>query len=410
MRRFECSLLVVMVFMSAFLVGCFGSDAPDEFYQDLVVLNVSLLELGSSSVTIEWTTSVVADSEIEYGISKLRNESLDSLSGKSRRHLAILSDLSPDTLYYYRFRSGVGDNIDVSEYYTFVTQDDAPPLVYDINISSVTSESAVVSWNTDDDAFCAIDYGEDVLLSLSSNEHSLTLDGLSSNKEYSFVIMARDTYGNDAVSESVSFRTLGNSYGMQLYTYNNSTLIDYGETEILIDGSSGIDLKVSSRIDGNIEAILVTNPNNTASLSEVLGDYAVDKVYSNGELSESDYFSDFILGLSFIDVEMVRRGEVVDCGDISLDFYHPANLLGSVDNNSLVFGFYYGESYVLFIDDLDEETQFELVMSVDIPEVDLLVSFGNEISPLFAKHIGSSFVTVGKYSSIDFDDNGFAEF
>ena len=240
-----------------------------------------------------------------------------------------------------------------------------------------------------------------------SSEHIVNISGLSSNTEYPFSVIARDSYGNRAVSNITSFRTLGYSYGMQLYTYANSTLLDYGETEILINGCVEIDSRISDYVDGNIEAVVVTNPNRTASLSNVLGNYTVDVVYSNGELSESSYFTDFMVELSLIDVDIVRRADIVRCGDISLDFYHPDNLLDSVDNNSLVFGFYYGSTYVLFVDDINASSQLEMVASVIFPDVDVLISFGEEIDSLFAKHIGASFDILDENCSIDIDDNGF---
>ncbi len=77
----------------------------------------------STSIWISWKTTTEIESKVEYGLTPdnlnlIANGSFESLSGTYKWHTAKLSNLTPDTRYYYRSLSGT----QVSEIHRFRTQ------------------------------------------------------------------------------------------------------------------------------------------------------------------------------------------------------------------------------------------------------------------------------------------------
>jgi Calcineurin-like phosphoesterase/Purple acid Phosphatase, N-terminal domain len=75
----------------------------------------------SSTITISWETEIERDSIVEYGKTSQLELSAITDSAPKRFHTISLSDLNPNTRYYYRVSSSQGKISKVSEIYSFVT-------------------------------------------------------------------------------------------------------------------------------------------------------------------------------------------------------------------------------------------------------------------------------------------------
>ena len=92
--------------------------------------------------------------------------------------------------------------------------DTTPPIIYSIS-SSVTSESATISWKTYESSDSQVEYGTTTSYGSSTTlnasmvtSHSQSLTGLSASTLYHYRVKSRDAAGNPAVSEDNTFTTL----------------------------------------------------------------------------------------------------------------------------------------------------------------------------------------------------------
>ena len=82
------TLMVIWVFISLPIATAFTISVPIE-------------DVGSNSATITWETDVLSDSEVEYGMDSIDEES-ESSSSDVLEHSITLTGLEEKTKYYYR--------------------------------------------------------------------------------------------------------------------------------------------------------------------------------------------------------------------------------------------------------------------------------------------------------------------
>ncbi len=89
------------------------------------------------------------------------------------------------------------------------------PVISNINVSSVATDSATISWDTNEDADSLVYYGTTQIVSDSisngslSTSHKITLEGLSPNTKYYFKVSSTDSDGNNAITgDFYTFTTL----------------------------------------------------------------------------------------------------------------------------------------------------------------------------------------------------------
>jgi hypothetical protein len=97
--------------------------------------------------------------------------------------------------------------------------DITPPAIENISITSITSNSATIIWQTNEPANSTINYGTDLNLSNNVSDsnlvinHSITLTGLSASTTYYFNITSCDVAGNCNTSGYYNFTTLSRGSG-----------------------------------------------------------------------------------------------------------------------------------------------------------------------------------------------------
>jgi len=130
-------------------------------------------------------------------------------------HIVTLTNLSASTTYYYEVRSEDWDgNYTVDDnsgsYYTFTTTepDNTPPVIENIATSDITSDSATITWDTDESSDSVVNYGKTTALGSSESDatmvtsHSITLTNLSASTLYYYEVQSTDARSNTAVDDN----------------------------------------------------------------------------------------------------------------------------------------------------------------------------------------------------------------
>jgi peptidoglycan hydrolase-like protein with peptidoglycan-binding domain/phosphodiesterase/alkaline phosphatase D-like protein len=196
--------------------------APDITPPTLAAIVVA--SLATSTATITWTTSEVANGQVEYGMTASYGSASVIESNLGLTHSADLAALEPDTTYHYQVKSvDVAGNIATSTDYTFTTAslpqivvppDTTPPIISGVAQASVSSYDTTITWNTNELATSSIRYGTSTnyesVLAISTSAgliHFGTIADLAANTTYDYCIDATDLTGNTASSCGHSFTT-----------------------------------------------------------------------------------------------------------------------------------------------------------------------------------------------------------
>ncbi len=161
----------------------------------------------------------------------------------------------------------------------------------------------------------------------------------------------------------------------------DAILIDYGTTEILIDGgdkSSGIADYIDKYIDGNLEIIIATHAHadHIGGLVSVLEKYTVEQIWYDGYEYSSKTFSDFISASEAENavIHIARRGDVISAGGLTLLVLHPDITSSDLNNNSIVLWFSYGTVDFLFTGDAEHKSETSMLLStiISVPDIEIL--------------------------------------
>jgi competence protein ComEC len=158
----------------------------------------------------------------------------------------------------------------------------------------------------------------------------------------------------------------------------DSILLDLGDIEVLIDGggkSPGIISYIDDYVDGPLEVMVATHPHadHIGGLIAVLGVFKVDEIWLNGDTRNSKTYSQFISAVDAEDARefVARRGDTIQAGNLTFNVLHPVNLSDTINNNSIVLSFSYGQIDFLFTADAEEETEAAMFLASDMPVPDV---------------------------------------
>ena len=189
---------------------------------------VSVTSIDTTNATINWTTSEVANAEVEYGTTAGYGNATTLDTSLSLNHSVTLHNLTANTEYHYRIRTAdeIG-NTTVSPDNTFTTDSvgdsnlslDASVLISGVETASVSSTGVTITWTTDLPSDSQVEYGDSQNLgSLSTlnttltTSHSVTLSNLSENTNYVFRVKSKPVGASVVVASSLhEFTTLTHS-------------------------------------------------------------------------------------------------------------------------------------------------------------------------------------------------------
>jgi len=180
--------------------------------------NITASNITSTSAVVTWSTNETATSQVEYGTTMSYGSSSALNATLVTSHSRTLSNLSPSTTYNYRVVSqDAAGNISVSGNRTFTTSttpDTTAPVISGIAAGNPASNSAAISWSTNEAATSQVEYGPTTSYgSLSAlnttllTAHSTTLTNLQPATTYNYRVISRDAAGNTATSGNNTFTT-----------------------------------------------------------------------------------------------------------------------------------------------------------------------------------------------------------
>ena len=128
-----------------------------------VISSIHPTSITETSININWQTDEASDSVVQYG---LTSEYTNSSSSGSNviSHTRPLTGLLPGTTYHYRVRSeDAFGNQATSDDFVFTTAasttDIISPVITNIQVTSISSVSATVTWTTNEDSTSQVEYG-----------------------------------------------------------------------------------------------------------------------------------------------------------------------------------------------------------------------------------------------------------
>ncbi|MDD5688241.1 MAG: discoidin domain-containing protein [Elusimicrobia bacterium] len=189
--------------------------------------------ISGSGIVITWTTNEPANSKVEYGLTTSYGSATPVTdTGGVYSHSVTLSNLTENTVYHYRMVSvDMNGNPTTTADYSFTTtaNDTTPPVISNIS-AGVTQNSAIITWNTDEDSDSQVAYGLTSVLgstttldTTATKLHSVSLNALLKGKTYYYKVLSKDTSGNLTISTQNSFKTCNIKYRIYTYYYDEVT-------------------------------------------------------------------------------------------------------------------------------------------------------------------------------------------
>jgi hypothetical protein len=200
------------------------------------ISNVAINNTTLNEATISWTTSSIETSILEYGTSTdYGNEEEKTSSTDENSHTALIENLEAGKEYHFRIKGIDEDQETVtSNDYTFTTS--ALPVISNIEISDITTETVTISWNTNSNTDSLVEYsflGEEQGTSQgvleATTDHSITLEKLTPGTNYQATVFSKDQFGNQAQSEQFTFQTEEDNNPPQIQNITSDTTMYPGE-------------------------------------------------------------------------------------------------------------------------------------------------------------------------------------
>ncbi len=182
---------------------------------------------GTTTAEISWSTNENADGKLWYATSTPVDTSptpTASESNLSANHSFSLSSLTASTTIYYIVSStdGAGNTATSSEK-SFITLapepvDTLPPVIANISVSNISSTTASIGWDTNEDTYGKLWYNDTSPIDLSTaaqetnttlaTSHAFDLVGLTASTTIYYVLSSTDIAGNTSTSTELTLTTL----------------------------------------------------------------------------------------------------------------------------------------------------------------------------------------------------------
>ncbi len=248
------------------------------------ITNVATSTITPDSVTITWDTDEVSDSYVDYitvaggdfsgantvGITTMRDTE-DGLG----EHSVVLTDLTPETTYYFRVRSidpdgNQGTGTQEPNGYSFTTL--SGPTISNVITSEILNTEATITWTTNQESDSYVVFSTSSSFTASTTvgsptsvtSHSVTLPSLTQNTTYFYYVVSGISVDKNTVE------------GQHEY-YSFTTTADLTAPTITFDVDD--DVTVS---DTSIIVTFVTNEPATSSLQ-----YGTSGAYGSSQINNN---------------------------------------------------------------------------------------------------------------------------
>ena len=168
-------------------------------------------EIPPSNPTLSWSPGGTTGAyDVYFGTDPGALAKVSSLQTSTTYNVDVLAST---TTYYWRVDSLCLGKLVTGDTWRFTTAA-VPPNISNIEITGITSESAVITWDTDQPATSQVEYGEDSSYghwttknTSRTNTHSVTLLGLTPNTLYYFRVLSDNSLAMTGQSSDQSFAT-----------------------------------------------------------------------------------------------------------------------------------------------------------------------------------------------------------
>jgi len=227
------------------------------------------LDISTKRAKISWTTSREADSKIAYGIKSGEYFSEEVYNSEANTdHLISLSNLSPETLYYFVAKWTDEDgNTGSSEELSFRTLE--APRVREVSVTNISISSALIKYTARGASSVKIYYGKstdfgavkEIPTSPIEAPYTSQLTGLDDGTKYIYKINSLDVDGNEYQGTVLDFTTLPRP---RLFEINFSQIRGTAQPSVLVSWNSNTEVStVVSYYEANNPGAVKdeTNPN-----------------------------------------------------------------------------------------------------------------------------------------------------
>jgi hypothetical protein len=179
-----------------------------------VISAVNVSNITTTSVIISWATDQTASSLVQYGTTTAYGSASALNPALVPLHAVTLTGLTPGTAYNFALTSAnSAGTVATSANYTFTTASPAP-VISAVNVSNITTTSAIISWATDQTATSLVQYGTTTAYGSASalnlaliTSHAVTLTGLTPGTTYNFAVLSSNSAGVSTASANFTFAT-----------------------------------------------------------------------------------------------------------------------------------------------------------------------------------------------------------
>mgnify|MGYP006287325783 CR=1 FL=1 len=160
----------------------------------------------------------------------------------------------------------------------------------------------------------------------------------------------------------VHYIDVGQGDSILIEAPNNQTmLIDGGPKE----RGSNLRFYINSNSINELDYVVSTHPHadHIGGLLTILEDFEVGKVIDSGKVHTSKTYEDYLtmIDRKGIPYEVGRTGDKLKLGDVSIKILHPDNTDYDLNNTSVVMHIKYGKARFLFMGDVEEEAEDEIL-------------------------------------------------
>ncbi|MFZ2192614.1 MAG: fibronectin type III domain-containing protein, partial [Candidatus Moraniibacteriota bacterium] len=182
--------------------------------------NTGVTNIANTSARIIWTTNEAATAKVTYGTAINNLDQTAENIKYNTNQIINLENLISNTTYFFKIESHDINNNNAEDtnegiYYSFSTTstpDTTPPEFSNITTIATSSDSATITWNTDESASSFIQYSSDkdnfeaTYVEKGRDEisaiHSVTLDSLAQETTYYFRVRSVDAADNEALDDN----------------------------------------------------------------------------------------------------------------------------------------------------------------------------------------------------------------
>lgn len=173
---------------------------------------------GSTSCVITWITNEPSTSVIRYGLTEAADDATESDDALVIQHSLTLTELIPSTDYkcFVGSADAEGNLTEVGLlYFTTKAPDQTAPEITEV-AADPESNSAVITWLTNEPTTSLVEYGETTEYGSTSavdanmvTSHRVLVTGLAPSTTYYYRVRSADAGGNEAISPGFVFTTDG---------------------------------------------------------------------------------------------------------------------------------------------------------------------------------------------------------